>query len=323
MKAYACYNKNDEERIYSSSGGIYYLTAKKIISENGIVYAACYDGLDVAHRRIDKIEKILPSCGSKYQPSKLNDTFRQIKEDLKSKKKVLFVGTPCQCGGLLCYIGNNNNLFCLDFICHGIPSKAAWRSYLKQINKKEKLVEINMRDKTSGWTRYSYSWKMRYLSGKEHTILSREICYMKGFISDFYLRPSCYECRFKGINRGTDITMSDYWGVWDIQPEMDDNKGTSLILIHTEKGQKLLTDIKENLVIKEAFLEKAIQYNMSIVRSANRTEKRKLFFKQLQNGEEFEKIIEDLTKDSFKTRIIKKSKNLFKKFLGGREDITQ
>lgn len=313
-KGYACYNTDEHERLDSSSGGIYPLLAKNIIENGGIVYAAVYLGMEVQHKRITKLSEISESCGSKYIPSKLGSIFLEIREELNDGKKVLFVGTPCQCEGLLSFVGKKENLICIDFICHGIPSKFAWEKYLEDINRKESAVlSVNMRDKSTGWSYMQYSFSGKLQDGRTIKEKFPYNHYLRGFVSDFYLRPSCYDCQFKGIERLTDITLGDYWGVWDLQPEMDDNKGTSLVMIHSDKGKTLFFNVKENMVYQEVHLRTAIEYNRSIVDSTKYTSKRELFFKRLYKGEEFCKIIDDMTGYTLKKRMFNKIKSLLKK----------
>lgn len=171
-----------------------------------------------------------------------------------------------------------------------------------------------MRDKSTGWSRCKYSWKLQYLNHAV-TIPQNQIPYMKGFISDLYLRPSCYECRFKGLERESDITLGDYWGVWDIQPEMDDNRGTSLVLINTEKGRKLFDTISSSLDYCFTSIERAASFNPSIVSSAKLTDKREEFFRRLDTGENVESIISSITKQPLKRRIINKAKSAIKKII--------
>lgn len=293
------------------------MIAQQIIQSQGIVYAVCYDEkFETVHREIKTEQELLPSLGSKYIPSHLADTFVKIKKNLTSGNLVLFVGTPCQCAGLWKFLGKNyNNLICVDFVCHGVPSRVAWRKFLSEINADKSLITLNMRDKSSGWSKYQYSWRLQYKERPAKIILQSKIPFMRGFVADIYLRPSCYKCQFKGVDRSTDITLGDYWGVWDLQADMDDNKGTSLVLIHTDKGQRLFEVIKDNIIWKEAHIHEAIRYNLSIVQSAKLTEKREKFFNALKQGKNFDNIINKLLKDNLFDNAKRKSKAIIKKFI--------
>lgn len=312
-KAYACYSNDEVTRLQSSSGGIYSLLAEKIIKEGGVVYAACYDdNLEVSHYRIDNLADIAKSRGSKYVTSHLGNTFYEIRELLNQGKKVLFVGTPCQCVGLLSFIDKGNiNLVCVDFICHGIPGRVAWREYKKSLSKRGmELKSVNMRDKNSGWSKVNYSWKLESKTGQYIYQHNNQNPFMKGFIADLFLRPSCYHCRFKGIKRNTDFTLGDYWGVWDLEPDMDDNKGTSLLFVHTEKGMKLFVDITNQMAYKETEIEVAVERNKSVVKSSLMHQEYDRYHERIKNGEDFISIIEDLTKVTFIDLIKRKVKHI-------------
>lgn len=312
MEVYACFNKDEDIRKQSSSGGIFALIAKKILDDNGIVYAVCYDEkFETRHEKIESNEALVSSLGSKYIPSKLNDTFENIRKNLSIDKKILFVGTPCQCMGLKRFLGKNyENLVMIDFICHGVPSKIAWRKYLEEISGTE-LRFINMRDKTLGWSEWKYNWLLEYKNGNRKIIPQENISFMKGFVKNFYLRPSCYQCCFKGIKRTTDITIGDCWGIWKEKPEIDDNKGTSVVIINSEKGKIIFEKIKNNILLYEADVNKVIKYNPSIIESAKISKSRELFFKKIKTKKSFENIIKFLIKYEEKNNI----KNRIKKFL--------
>lgn len=318
--AFACYNRKESERGLSSSGGIYPLIAKYIIQEHGVVFAVCYDDcFETVHSRLESLEDIAASQGSKYIPSKLGDTFLEVRECLDEGREVLFVGTPCQCAGLRSYLNGREygGLICVDFVCHGVPSRSAYRSYLCRFFSEGRISQLNMRDKSSGWSGYQYSWDITLENGKSVTVPQGKVSFMRGFVQDYYLRPSCYECRFKGVNRITDITLGDYWGVWDIQPDMDDNRGTSLVLVHTDKGMQLFHAIEDQMVWKEAPLAEAVRHNPSMIQSAELTDKRKRFFDELDQGREFDKIIETLSEVTLIEKVKRKGKRMVKKFLGG------
>lgn len=310
VKMYACINKNEEIRMISSSGGVYYLLAQSIIQSGGVVYGACYEGVDVCHIRIECESDINLTCGSKYIPSQLRNTFKMVKEDLQTGRKVLFTGTPCQCAGLLKFAGNYENLVCVDCVCHGIPSKKAWHEYLYSLSKQgKKVISVSMRDKCSGWSDYSCSFFCD--DGSVIYESKNNNAFMKGFLADLYLRPSCYQCSFKGLDRKTDLTLGDYWGIWNLQPEMNDDKGTSLVFIHTQKGMQLFKRISDSLVYIQAF-DAAIIHNPSIITSAYLTDKREIFFRRMEMGEDFISIVEDLTKQSFSDRVKRKLKSFLR-----------
>ena len=313
-KAFACINMNNIERARSSSGGVYPLLAHEILRQEGVVFAACYnDKLEVVHKAIVDDEGLADSQGSKYVCSRLGDTFAEISNYVKADKKVLFVGTPCQCAGLISFLNEKHvrrdSVVIVDFVCHGIPGRSAWNSYKKSLSATGRVLSsVNMRDKSSGWSNGNYSWRETFVGGEESITPRREVAYMKGMLSNLYLRPSCFECSFKGIERGTDFTLGDYWGIGNHIPDMDDNKGTSLLLIHKEAGMKIFDSIKRLVQFADANIEKAIEGNSCIVKSTTRNDKREEYFKRLNQGEDFVALVTDLTK----TSLIGKAKSLVK-----------
>lgn len=185
-------------------------------------------------------------------------------------QKVLFSGTPCQVAGLKSFLGKEyDNLLCIDFVCHGIPSPVVWKEYVKYRAKQDADDEmpkaINLRSKSTGWSKYQYSNIFKYENGKQYSILSSDSLYMKLFVGNYISRSSCENCKFKGYSRVSDVTLGDFWGIWDIDSEMDDNKGTSVALVQSERGKSLWNMIGDNIVCKEVLLEQTSEQNPSML----------------------------------------------------------
>ena len=284
-------NKDEKIRIDSSSGGIFHLLAENIISKGGSVYAVKYDkDFNVIHSKIESIKDIDEYRNSKYVQSHIGWVYKNIEADLKSNLTVLFVGTPCQVAGLKSFLRRDyENLVTVDFICHGVPSVKAFQSYLNFINIKDKLsFKINMRDKSEGWNGYGVK-----ISNGNNSIFENRYknIYMKGFLSDLYLRPSCHNCHFKDFSSGSDITLADAWCVGDYYPDWNDEKGTSTVILKTEKGKILLDSLKDIklLRINDEIIRK---HNRAAYESAKSHKNRKNFFKMLNSGKySFEEII--------------------------------
>lgn len=318
--AYAAFTKDDSIRLDSSSGGIFTELAKRIIAQNGVVYGAAYDEkFAVYHCCVDKIDDLQKLRGAKYAESNLGSSFAEILDRLKHGQLVLFSGTPCQVAGLKSFVRKDyNNLICIDFVCHGVPSPMVWKSYVEYRSREDadgKLpYYINLRSKETGWSKYQYSNVFEYENGKKHSALSSQSLFMKLFVGDYISRPSCSDCKFKGYNRVSDITLGDFWGIWDIEPEMDDNKGTSVVLVHSEKGQKLWQDINPPIKCKEVSLEQASQQNSSMLIPSEANPNRELVLEKIHNGEI--ETCEELfavsipQKVSFLTRVKEKVKRL-------------
>ena len=318
-EAYACYLLSAEDRARSSSGGAFFAVAKKILENNGVVYGACYsEQLEVIHKRIDSIDSLKQAQGSKYAESILNNTFQNVVNDLLKGHTVLFSGTPCQCAGLLSFIRvrkiQKDRLFVVDCVCHGVPSPKAWKAYLAAMeNKGLKLKHVNMRDKSSGWTNGNYSWYEVTCEGKKIYTPRRQSPYMIGMLKNYYTRPSCYECRFKGVERSTDMTLGDYWGVENYQPDMDDNKGTSLVFIHTEKGRELFDSIKQDMKWACADIVSAVKGNPCITESTNRNPRENEFYQKLRAGQDFISVINSMSKETTAHKILRKVRSIIKR----------
>ena len=315
--AYGSYNKNKDIRNQSTSGGIFTLIAESVISSGGVVFGAGFDeNYNVIHSSTDDISGLEKFRGSKYVQSKIGNTYKQVKQLLKEDKKVLFTGTPCQIGGLKSYLGKDySNLICQDIVCHGVPSQYVWQHYKNLISKDRNIKKINFRDKSTGWKRYSL--KFDFTDGKSYEEVGNKNDYIKGFIKNLYLRPSCYECAYKTLNRQSDITLADFWGVEGILPNLDDNKGTSLIFINTDKGKEIFDKIKSDIICERVDIEKSIIYNPCAVKSCEKNKCRNKFLSEYEN-KDFNRLIQLYTKDKQYIKInliIQKLKIVIKKII--------
>lgn len=260
---YAARHKNIQEVQTSRSGAAFIAISDYILENGGIVYGAGYkDHFIVTHKRaITKIERN-EFKGSKYVQSDLENTFKQIKNDLKQGYKVLFSGTPCQTAGLNSFIGKqlNNNLFLVDIVCHGVPAPDIWQDYLNFIEKKykSKIIKVDFRDKSRvGWSGNVESFLLENNKKIEaHT-------YTRLFYKHIMLRPSCGKCPFTNFNRPSDITIADYWGWEKLDMNINkDDKGISLMLINSHKGDQLFNLIKDRLTTIASKKELCIQHNL-------------------------------------------------------------
>lgn len=247
---WAAKNSDAIVRKSSSSGGVFSALAKYCIKQGGIVCAAMYDDdYNVIHTVSNNLSTIGKFQGAKYAQSYAAAHFQYIEQLLKENCRVLFVGTPCQVAGLKAFLGKEyNNLILVDMICHGVPSPMVWKRYIQELENKysSKLIDINMRSKETGWSNYHYSVKFSFENGYEYTQLQSENLFMRGFVNNLYLRDSCSNCSFKGINRVSDFTLGDYWGIWNQYPDFDDNDGVSLIMLHSEKANDIWNELKKN-----------------------------------------------------------------------------
>ena len=192
----------------------------------------------------------------------------------------MFSGTPCQCAGLRAFLGKGyENLMLVDLICHGVPSPKVWQTYIDYRARKEnggkRPVKINMRSKVNGWSRYSTEFD--YGNGKIARSQNSEDPFIRAFVGNICLRSSCSECLAKGTERCTDLTLGDYWGIWSQHPEFNDEKGTSIVFVHSAKGMAALNRMKGQTEWLEISIEDAYRENMSMMSSSKAHEKRKDF----------------------------------------------
>ena len=260
---YAARHKDMHEIETSRSGAAFIAISDYILENGGIVYGAGYkDHFRVAHKRATTKEERNEFKGSKYVQSDLDGIFRQVKDDLKQGKKVLFSGTPCQTAGLNSYIGKKlrENLVLVDIVCHGVPGPYIWQDYLDYLEKKykSKIVTVNFRDKSRiGWSGHIESFVFQDGIKREFTT------YTHLFYRHIMLRPSCSRCHFTNFSRPSDFTLADYWGWKKLSPNLNkDNKGCSLLFINTTKGQELFKNIKQELYNLPTSQELCVQPNL-------------------------------------------------------------
>lgn len=309
-KAYAVVNKNEEIRRKSSSGGIFTLLAEEIIKNNGVVFGVRFDEhFNVIHSYTETLEALKDFRGSKYVQSVIGDSYKKAKEFLEKGRLVLFTGTPCQIEGLKSFLQKDyKNLYTQDLICHGVPSPKVWRKYMEFRRKKDsnEPIEINFRNKDNGWKRFNI--KFDYQTTEYKNSLDKDI-YMNVFLKDVCLRDSCYDCNFKKFNRNSDITLADFWGINNINPNFDDDKGTSLVIINSVKGTDLFEKIKNQIIYEETRLEEAIKYNSAMIKSVSQNKSREDFFKDLDKLE-FDVLVKKYIKNTnIFVRFLKKIKN--------------
>ncbi|MBE5739541.1 MAG: 4Fe-4S dicluster domain-containing protein [Clostridiales bacterium] len=283
-KAYAAINRQEQVRRTSSSGGVFFALAIVTIQKGGVVFGACIDdNRQVVHTFIENEADIGKLMGSKYVQSTVGQTYLQAKQFLSMGREVLFVGTPCQIGGLRAFLGKEYpNLCCVDIVCHGVPSPKVWDKYVRYQEKKYGAVaqRISFRDKCTGWR--AYSMKMEFSNGEIYQKLHEDDAYMRLFLSDVCLRPSCHDCHFKGLNRNSDITLADCWGAERVLNQEDDDKGISLILIHSDKGMRAFAEIEKDCDKQEVDIDKAIRENPSAIKSTVPHKKRISFFAEIE-----------------------------------------
>lgn len=297
LNVYAAKNSDDEVRHQSSSGGIFTLLAEQTIKDGGVVFGACWDKeWNVKHDCVDNISDLYRFRSSKYLQSVIGDSYLKAEQFLKTGRKVMFTGTPCQIAGIKHFLRKEyDNLLTVEVICHSVPSPGVWQQYLTtRLNtlkwEKSDIRNISFRDKKTGWK--TYSFVIENENGNILTELSSKNAFMRGFLADLYTRPSCHACPAKQLRSGSDLTLGDFWGIESLMPEIDDDKGVSAIIVNTDKGKQVLHNI--NVELHEVLYNELTTRNPAFVKSFPITPKRTEFFKE--DGSGFEEKIQRLTK---------------------------
>ena len=321
---YAAQSTDVEKRKNSSSGGVFYELAKKTLSEGGVVVACKLDDRGKAIHDVCETRYALPQfMTSKYVQSDMQDALKLTEEKLKNGRTVLFVGTPCQAAGLKSYLEakkiNTDGLLCLDIICHGVPSPYVWQEYLNGVVKSERVepIRANFRHKFYGWRKYAVSietaYSKIYLRDKDNDL------YLRGFLNNIFLRPSCYHCRFKTLMHNTDLTLGDFWHFEQFNSTIkDDDTGVSLVIAQSEKGEKTLKSLDE-VYLDPMPIEVVSKSNKNMFLSARNNYIRDIFFanyaefkRTYDDQDTMQKYLNSLIGDT----VVDKVKKLTKKIMG-------
>lgn len=327
LKVYASKNPDDNIRLKSSSGGVFTLLAEKIIDEGGVVFGVKWnEKWEAVHDYVEAKDGLAAFRGSKYLQSKVGSAFSDVRLFLKEGRLVLFCGTPCQIAGLRLYLGKEyENLYTIDFICHGIPSPGVFRWYLQEelnryapsplklsdsnclirsipkadlvLPKGYEIKDIRFRDKRKGWKKYGFSLDLieENKKGENNTIkYQNQNTFLKGM--NFYLRLSCYDCAHRLLRSGSDITIADYWGIQTLLPDYDDDKGISGVIVNTEKGV-ILTGILDNCSIETSFAD-LLSRNVSLEHSPILDMEKRQYIYDENLKKSFKERVDEVTKES-------------------------
>ena len=267
----------------SSSGGVFPALAKAVIDEGGVVFGAVMEpDLTVGHTEAETMDEVQRMRGSKYVQSDLYSVFFDVKEYIKSGRKVLFTGTPCQVAGLHKYLGGKSDrLVTVDIACHGVPGPGLWEMYVKALGKRagSEITAADFRDKSKGWRRYGF--KTVSTSGTSTSVRASEDPYMALFMQDMTLRPSCYNCPAKGGRSCSDLTVADLWSVERTAPQINDDRGASGVLVNTHAGIELLEKTKPEYRL-ELSPDEVMSDNGGFAPSVQIPERRVEFFEGLK-----------------------------------------
>lgn len=296
-KAIAAYVRNKELRAASTSGGAFSAAAAQILSEGGVVFGAAFDAhWVVRHQYVEKIEDLGKLRVSKYVQSYVGDSFSQAKQFLDMGRRVFFTGTPCQINGLKNFLGKEyENLVTADIVCHGVPSAQIFEDYLKHIEEiySEQIQGIRFRYKTREYKHSGneclHNMKIMLCNGTQYIKKVNEDPYLLAFFSNLCLNPACYSCPFATKERPGDLTMADFWGFRAPSIDwVDTGKGISLVLLNSEKGERLFEKAASSLKWCERPMEEAIEGNPHLSCPIHKMEKYEEFWKDYRmHGYEF------------------------------------
>ena len=265
--AFAAKSNDDSVRLHSSSGGVFYELASKMLRDGGYICGAVFDeDFHVRHIVSDMQEDLLRMMGSKYAQSNVGHCYREIKSKLKEGCKVLFSGCPCQVAGLRNYLGEDYpNLLLVELICHGIPSDLMLQTYIGMQEKKygAKLKQLEFRNKAKGW--HSSSVRMEFENGRVCSEGMTLDTFMQGYFRCITLKESCFDCKFRNYTSGGDLIIGDFWGAEIEAPNIDDNIGISVVIATSEKGDAFFKRI--SLPCYPIDIETVLKYNQSLVSS--------------------------------------------------------
>lgn len=249
LKIYGVKLLDDDKLLQSQSGGAFTLIAEYFLKKGAAVYGVGQDiNNDAVYMRVDTVEDLLSIKGSKYVQAKMNDVFQNIKEDLANGKTVLYSGTSCSVMAVKLFTQNMeyaHNLYTVDLICHGVPSPKVYKDYIEYIEKNNgaRVKQFIFRDKKQGgWNKHLET----VVLNNKKTIVSEE--YTQLFYSNFIIRPSCGECPFTKMERASDFTIGDYWGIKKAFPEEYDEKGVSLLMLNSSDAIKIFEECKRGRV---------------------------------------------------------------------------
>ncbi|MGI6498825.1 MAG: polysaccharide pyruvyl transferase family protein [Oscillospiraceae bacterium] len=286
-RVYAAWNRDEKVKQESSSGGVFSALASYVLGQEGAVYGAGFDEtFRLTHICVEEPADLFRLRGAKYVQSDLLGAFGEIKDLLDLGKPVLFSGTPCQADGLRRFLRRPyEKLIVCDLVCHGVPSPGVWEKYVGQLENAagSALASVSFRGKEDGWSRARFT--ARFENGSQTSAPLVKTTYGRGFGMALFLRPSCYRCRYTAPGRCADLTLGDFWGVSQkaLPKEFPVEKGVSLVLSHTEKGQALLDALAEEIMRVERPLEEAAAGNPRLSSPIGLPRGRKAFFELFQN----------------------------------------
>ena len=318
--AYAAIHRDMSVRWDSTSGGAFSALADVMYKQGGYVSGAVYNAdFSVSNFVSNNPDDLKRLRSSKYLQSNAEGLYAAIRDLLRSGEKVLACGTPCQMAALRSFLRKDyDNLIIVDFICRGVNSPKVYRSYLDSLEKKynSKVVYVKAKNKELGWR--NLTRKVTFANGQSYYGVLMEDDFRRGYHTNVFCRPSCYECQFKGFPRIADITIADFWGVERINKNLDNNIGTSMVLVNSKKGEQYFEQAKTMLELVETPLKEIFPGNKALTKSIEPAKiDRKAFFEDLASHD-FDYVITKYCPSPFKGKqsLRRRLRSLLKTFYG-------
>lgn len=304
---FVCRNTDEEERVSSSSGGVFILLAKEVLAQGGSVCGCIYDDAFLpSHILTSDPAMVRKMMGSKYVKSDMGDCIREMETVLKSGRPVLFSGVPCQSAAVKSCLGHYPGLSIVNIVCHGSIEREFWQSFLAQARTQGEIADITMRDKSRGWD--NYGLRIRYKDGKEHvTFRNQDGFFLRCFTSGLFQRERCLKCGYKGSAIAGDLLLGDGWGMEQVCPEFCDAYGVSSVIALTQKGRSLLEAIEPRLLSRPIDVPQIVSRNGRIVSPApDMAFRRRFQSKCRKDPVKIEQLCEEYARPSFPKRVINK-----------------
>lgn len=288
-QVYAVQSKNARRCAGSTSGGFCQTLTEYVIQNGGVVFGAGYDeNMKVRHTCAQTLAECMAFQKSKYVQSEIGDSYKEAARFLKKGTTVLFTGTPCQIGGLYQFLNKDyEHLITVDVVCYGVPSPRIFADYVASIQDKnaDVLTQIDLRDKSRGWGEFYVSHSFAD-TAKNAVFPSYKDEYFTLFLSHMATRQSCHNCLYTHLQRYSDFTAGDYWGVENFPPPLVKSRGISKILINSDKGKAIWQQISDAFLAVQMPLETAVRPNLKA--PPQKSPKRDAFYRDyVQNGYDY------------------------------------
>lgn len=271
LRCSAVFVKDEVVRRKSASGGVFAELSRAVLSCGGLVVGSAFTpDLAVKHIIISDVDDIYRLQGSKYVQSELGDVYCKMRVAFDHGKTVLFSGTPCQVAAARLVFRKEKRLLTAEVACHGVPPPVLFSRYLRELescSQEGAIKSFSFKDKSESWSRYSVSWK--FANDKNGFCVAGDSAYLLAFSQNLCLRPSCANCQAKEGQSGSDITLSDFWGISDVAPELNDDKGISAVIINTEKGLSLFSQIEDSCYVHDVNLDQIVAKNPFLIKSVD------------------------------------------------------